>query len=57
MIQSLKNYCDDTFKLIRESVDKFVAHVNIHMPNFSSRKSGTKTTAPNTSAKNRIYQS
>jgi hypothetical protein len=51
-IQSLKNYCDDTFKLIRDSVDKFVVDVKIYMPSFSSHKLGTKTTAPKTSATN-----
>jgi hypothetical protein len=39
-IQSLNNYCDDTFKLMRESVDKFVKHAKIPMPNFSSHKLG-----------------
>lgn len=39
-VQSLKNYYEDTFKLMREFVDKFVAHAKIHMPNFPSHKLG-----------------
>jgi hypothetical protein len=51
VILSIKNYCDNTFKLIRESVDKFIAHSKIHMPSFQSHKSTTKRTAANTSTK------
>jgi hypothetical protein len=56
-IQSLMIYCDDTFKQLSESIDKFTAHVKIHMPNFPSHKLGIKTTTPNTSAINGFSQS
>jgi hypothetical protein len=56
-IQSLKNYCDGTFKLLRESHDKFSAHVKVHMSNFSSHKLGTETTASNTLMTNVLSQS
>jgi hypothetical protein len=46
--QSLKNYCDDTFKLMREFVDNITAHAKILMPYFPPHKLDTETTAPNT---------
>jgi hypothetical protein len=51
-IQYLKYYCNDTFKQQRESIDKFAAHVKIHMPNFLSHISETKATTLNTSTTN-----